>query len=143
MGLGIIALLCVGGVGILVSLYDDATQVKRSAPDAVVDNFLAAYLQGRDDAEAALYTCRSADLAAIAALRAELVKREADFHVTVTVSWRSLIVTGSDPAQRSVGADLVIRGTANGQALSSRTESWTFAVVDVDGWRVCGAAKVP
>src|SRR5690349_11180446 len=91
MGLGIVALLCLGGVGVFVSLYDSATEIKRSAPDAVVDNFLGAYLVNRDDKEVALYTCKSGgDFAAISGLRTELINRERNFGVTVVVSWGSL-----------------------------------------------------
>jgi len=142
MGAGILALLCLGGVGVVVSLYDSATQIKRSAPDAVVDNFLRSYLVDRDDKQVALYACKSgADLTAIAALRTELVNRETEFDVKVNVSWGSLTVTGTEKDRRSVATDLIIAGTKNGETLSRRTESWSFGVVDQDGWRVCSTAK--
>jgi hypothetical protein len=143
MGLGLIALLCLGGVGVFVSLYDGATQIKRSAPDAVVDNFLRAYLVNRDDNEVALFACKSgADFGQLATLRTEMVNREKDFNVKVTASWTSLTVSGSGNDQRSVATDLIISGSSNGDSLSRRTESWTFGLVNEDGWRVCVAAKV-
>ncbi|MDT5031284.1 MAG: hypothetical protein QOC94_1455, partial [Actinoplanes sp.] len=49
MGLGIVVLLCLGGVGVAISLYDGATKIQRSEPDAVADSFLRAYLVNRDD----------------------------------------------------------------------------------------------
>ena len=140
---GIVALLCLGGVGVFVSLYDSATEIKRTAPDAVVDSFLRSYLVDRDDTEAALYTCKSGlDLAAVAALRTELVNREKEFDVKVNVSWSSLMVSGGVEDKRSVATDLIISGTKNGDTLSRRTESWAFGVVDEDGWRVCSTSKV-
>jgi hypothetical protein len=143
MGLGLMALLCLGGVGVFVSLYDGATQIKRSAPDAVVDNFLRSYLVNRDDKEVALYACKSgADFSQLASLRNELVGREKNFTVKVTVTWGSLTVTGSGNEQRSVATDLIIAGTSEGETQSRHTESWTFGVVDQNGWRVCSATKI-
>ncbi len=142
MGAGILALLCLGGVGVFISLYDEATKINRSDPDAVVDSYLRAYLVDRDDAEAELFTCRSgANLTAMTVLREEFVQRERDFGVQVAVTWSTLILTGSGDERRSVGTELTIAGTSNGQTQSRRTEPWSFDVVEDDGWRVCGATK--
>ncbi|GAA3344370.1 hypothetical protein GCM10020358_47330 [Amorphoplanes nipponensis] len=144
MGAGILALLCLGGVGVFISFYDEATKIERSKPDAVVDQFLRAYLVNRDDQEAALFTCKNGlDLAAVTALRTQLIEREKEFNVTVNVSWSTLIVSGAGEDRRSVATDLVIAGSSGGTSLSRRTEPWTFALVDEDGWRVCSAAKLP
>jgi hypothetical protein len=139
---GIMALLCLGGVGVFVSFYDEATKIERKAPDAVVDSFLRAYLVNRDDQEASLFTCKSGpDLAAVSALRTEAVEREKKFGVTVGISWSSLTISGSGDAQRSVRTNLVIAGSSNGNSISRRTETWDFSVVDDDGWRVCSTSK--
>jgi hypothetical protein len=143
MAAGIVALLCLGGAGVVVSLYDSATEIKRTSPDAVVDGFLRAYLVNRDDKETALYTCKTApNLTALADLRSGFINRERKFAVKVTVSWSSLRVSGTGENDRSVATDLIISGTKNGETLSRRMESWTFDVVDEDGWRVCNTAKV-
>jgi hypothetical protein len=142
MGAGIIALLCLGGVGVFVALYDEATEIKRQDPDAVVDGFLRAYLVNRDGQEESLFVCRSgADLAPLATLREEMVKREEGFDVKVNVTWGGLTVTGEGAERRAVSTDLTIAGTSNGQTQSRRVESWTFGVVEDDGWRVCSADK--
>lgn len=142
MGAGVLALLCLGGIGVFISLYDEATEIKRTEPDAVVDGFLRAFLVNRDDQEESLFVCRSgADMTPLAALRDEIVQREANFDVTVVVTWDSLIVTGEGDERRAVSTDLTIAGTSNGQTQSRRVESWTFGVVDDDGWRVCSADK--
>ncbi len=143
LGAGILTLLCLGGVGVFISLYDEATEIKRAAPDAVVDSYLRAYLVNRDDDEAALFACRSgADVSSIAALRSEALKREQDFDVKVVVTWSSLAVSGSGDERRTVTANLTIAGVANGNTQSRRTESWSFDVVENGGWRVCGASRV-
>jgi hypothetical protein len=139
---GVAALLCLGGVGVAVLVYDKETKIDRAAPDAVADNFLRSFLVDRDDNEASLYTCQSgADLAAISALRAEALNREKEFGVRVVISWSTLTVTDVDATRKSVEADLTIAGTSNGNALSRRKESWSLGVVDHDGWRVCSASK--
>lgn len=139
---GIVALLCLGGVGAFISLYDEATEIKRAEPDAVVDSFLRSYLVDRDDEEAGLFTCRSGpDLTSVTALRQELLQRERDFGVKIVVTWSALVVTGSGGERRSVATDLTIAGTSNGSTQSRRMESWSFDVVEDDGWRVCGGNK--
>jgi hypothetical protein len=139
MGLGIVVLLCLGGVGVFVSLYDSATAIKRSAPDAVVDNFLGAYLVNRDDNEAALYQCQTdGDFSQLKAFRDDIVTREKNFSVGIMVSWTSFTVaTNGD--RGTVTTDLT-KATADGT--ERITKPWQFAVVDQDGWRVCGAKQL-
>jgi hypothetical protein len=74
-------------------------------------------------------------------LRTEVVDREKKFDVTVTVSWSTLTVAGTEKDRRSVSTDLVIAGSSAGTSLSSRTETWSFGLVEDDGWRVCSTAK--
>jgi hypothetical protein len=139
---GVLALLCLGGIGITFVLYDDATKIDRGSPDAAVDNYLRAFLVDRDDSQAALFRCQSpTNLTTLAALRDEMIAREKEFDVKVSVSWSSLAVKNVNATLSSVDASLVIAGSSNGQARSRRTEQWTFEVVDQDGWRVCGAAE--
>lgn len=141
---GVLTLLCLGGVGIFISLYDNVTKIERTAPDAVVDQYLRAYLVNRDDNQAKYFVCKSpGDLSGVQALRKELAQREADFGVKTTVTWSSLTVTQDREGWRRVGTGLVIAGMLNGQIQSRRVDQWVFDVVDEDGWRVCGAAKVP
>lgn len=133
---GVVALLCMGGVGVAISLYDDATQIKRTDPDAVVDNFLRAYLVNRDDESASLYQCKSGgDFTQIAGYRADIVSREKRFSVGIRVTWSTFTVATSGPSG-TVTTDLIKTTTDQSGRLSN---SWQFAVVDQDGWRVCGA----
>ena len=135
-------LLCLGGVGVAVSLYDDATKIDRSEPDTVTDSFLIAYLVNRDDKAVELYTCDSPDLTNLSALREQLVAREKEFNVKVSVSWGALTREAVGQGQEEVTTQLTISGSANGQVSSSRNEDWRFGVVDSGGgWRVCNASK--
>jgi hypothetical protein len=138
MGLGLMLLLCLGGVGVFVSLYDGATKIKRSAPDAVADSFLRAYLVNRDDKEAALFRCKSGgDFAQLEAFRSDIASREKQYTIGIRVDWTSLTVS-SEGGQTTVST--VIRRTITDG--SERTsDGWTFKMVDDDGWRVCGATE--
>jgi hypothetical protein len=139
---GVVGLLCLGGVGVFVSLYDEATEIKRTAPDAVTDNFLRAYLVNRDNKESSLFTCRSgADLTALSALREEMISREKNFQVKVSASWSTLTVNDDGTGRKIVSTNLIISGSSGGNTLSRRNESWSFIVLDEDGWRLCGAVK--
>jgi hypothetical protein len=136
MGLGIVVLLCLGGVGVAISLYDGATKIQRSEPDAVADSFLRAYLVNRDDKEAALFMCKEGgNFAQISAFRADIVSREQKFSIAVRVSWTSLVVN-------TVGNDATVT-TSIVRAISDGTERtsdpWQLALIDQGGWRVCGA----
>jgi len=136
---GILALLCLGGVGVFVSIYDSATEIKRTSPDAVVDNFLGAYLVNRDDKEASLYECKAGgEFAAIEAYRADMLTREKNFSVGIRVSWTSLTVS-TQGDRGTVSTNLVKTATDQSGRISN---SWQFHVVDQDGWRVCGATQI-
>jgi hypothetical protein len=138
MGLGLMVLLCLGGVGVFVSLYDGATQIKRSAPDAVVDNFLRAYLVNRDDKEAALFRCKSGgNFAQLEAFRSDIVNREKQYTIGIRVDWTSLTVS-SEGGQTTVRTD-IRRAITDGSERTS--DGWIFKMRDEDGWRVCGATE--
>jgi len=136
------ALLCLGGVGVFVSVYDKATKIDRSEPDVVTDSFLLAYLVNRDDKSAQLFTCKNPNLAEISALRDQIVAREKQFNVKVSVSWGALTRQAVAAGQEDVSTQLTISGSANGQLNSSRNEDWRFHVVDEGGsWRLCSGTK--
>ncbi|MDI6105003.1 hypothetical protein QLQ12_41105 [Actinoplanes sp. NEAU-A12] len=135
---GFLALLCLGGVGAFFVLYEEATEIKRTAPDAVVDSFLAAFLVSRNDQEAALYRCTSEeDLTPIVQFREDVVRREKEFSVGISVTWSSLQVS-IDGSSGTVTTDLT--RTISGQA-GRDSSTWKFSIVDQDGWRVCGAKQ--
>ena len=135
---GVLGILCAGGIGVAVLLYDEETKIERTAPDAVVDNFLGAYLLNRDDKVAELYMCEKPSLNEIATFRTDIVTREQSFSVGITVSWGSFQVA-TNGNQKTVTTDLT-KSTANGN--ERVTKPWQFDVVDQDGWRVCGARQI-
>jgi hypothetical protein len=135
---GMTALLCLGGVGVAVLLYDDATKIDRSAPDVVVSSYLRAHLVARDDKAADLLTCAEPDLAAMREFRSDIESREAQFSAHITVNWGRLAVQQSG-GSATVNTE-VVRSLDGGAERSITT--WSIRVVDEDGWRVCSAAKV-
>jgi hypothetical protein len=139
MGAGLIALLCLGGVGVAISLYDGATKIERSAPDGVLDGFLGAYLVNRDDEQASLYMCKSGgDFSKIAAYRADVVSREQRYSIGIQATWTGMnvAITGK---KATVQTDL-IKTIADGSEDTS--DKWEFYLSDDDGWRVCGASPL-
>ncbi len=140
LGAGVLTLLCLGGVGIAVLLYDEETKIERAEPDAVADNFLRAYLVDRDDEQASLYQCKSGgDFQNIAAYRADIVNREKQFSVGIRVSWGTIAVqTNANRAEAET--DLVKTAAKQSGRI---TDTWRLSLVDQDGWRVCGATEVP
>jgi hypothetical protein len=136
---GIVALLCLGGAGVVALLYNDSTKIERSAPDAVVDNFLRAYLVDRDDNEASLYECKSGgDFQKIAAFRSDIQSREKQYSISIGASWTSLTVVNQG-GKTTVSTD-IIRAISDGSERTS--DRWQFQLVDQGGWQVCGAVPV-
>ena len=139
MGAGILALLCLGGVGVFISFYDEATKIERSKPDAVVDQFLRAYLVNRDDKEAELFTCKQGlDLSRLDAFRTDIQSREQRFTIGIRVDWTSLTI--SEEGGRTTVSTDIRRTIADGSERT--TDHWQFRMIDDDGWRVCGAVLV-
>lgn len=136
---GVLALLCLGGAGVVALLYNNATKIERSAPDAVVDSFLRAYLVDRDDKEASLYECKSGgDFQKIAAFRSDIQSREKEYSISIAASWTSLTVV--DQAGKTTVSTDIVRAISDGSERT--TDRWQFQLVDEDGWRVCGATPI-
>lgn len=138
LGAGVLGLLCLGGIGVAVLIYDEDTKIERAEPDAVADNFLRAYLVNRDDARASLYQCKSGgDFQQIADYRADVMSREKQFSVGIRVSWTTFSVrTNGDRAE----AKTELVKTASNQP-GRVIDAWRLDLVDQDGWRVCGASR--
>jgi len=134
------AVLCLSAAVIGFLAYDRATRPDRSAPDVVADNYLRGLLVNRSDANANLYACRDPGgaLAPIEALRDELIQREREFDVTVTVTWGALAVAGD-----RVDVELTIRTPVPDGGTARSTQRWSLTTVEEDGgWRVCGASRI-
>ncbi|MCW6010410.1 hypothetical protein K1W54_38565 [Micromonospora sp. CPCC 205371] len=138
---GLVALLCLGGAGVVFVAYREATEPDRSAPDVAVSNYLRALFVERNDVDASQHSCvNQSGLGPIEAFQSDLESREERFDTQFNVSWGSLIVDGDDRAAE-VSVDLQISALIDG-VRQSDVQSWRFEVVDEDGWRVCSAVKV-
>jgi hypothetical protein len=140
LGAGVMAVLCLGGIGVIVSLYDGATEVKRSDPSVVLFNFMGAYLTDRNDQEAALYVCeKNSDISRLKAFRDDVEGIEKRYSVKVVITWKDLTVKSS--GDRATATADIVRSITDG---SERTATpWKFELVDDGGWRVCSAAPAP
>ena len=132
---GVVVLLCLGGLGVAVTLYDRATTLQHEDPDIVLSNYLRAFLIEKNDTRAGSLTCGNAsELAPIHEFRQDVENRERSFNVGIMISWGSLTVA-SDGEDRVVTTDLT-RSVSNAQ---QAVETWRFRLVEEGGWKVCAA----
>jgi hypothetical protein len=140
---GVISLVCVGGLGIAYHFYDKSTAPNRSAPDVVVDNYLRAMLVNQNDAEAAQYSCsEQSGLSSFKKFRDSFVSREKALGGAVAFAWGSLLIGDGNPSTE-VKATIVADTSGGSGATGESSHNWTFTVVQSSGWRVCGATENP
>jgi hypothetical protein len=139
---GMVALLCLGGVGLAFVLYNEETKPDRSAPDVVVDNFLRALFIDRNEATADMYACKTdAGLQTIYDWKTDVETQERRLDTTITVSWGELAVETQGTEQVAVTTDISRTAHVDGST-QNLLDRWRFEVVDENGWRVCGAERV-
>src|SRR5689334_11234855 len=93
IGLLVAGVGAVGALGTGFVLYDKATQVDRTYPRVVVDEYVDALLVRRDASRASLFTCDSpTDLTPLTELLVWIKEREEKFDVSIQV----LIVTSQE-----------------------------------------------
>jgi hypothetical protein len=141
VGFAIIALLCLGGGAAVFVFYDNATRVDLETPNVVTHEYIRAYLIDRDDAKAALYQCRGADLKDVQALRDDLDKRAKQYNITIDVSVQSSIEISRSGDHANVVAQIGLSSISGGTPLN-RLEKWSFDLKNDGGWRVCNAHEV-
>jgi hypothetical protein len=126
-----VVLACVvtvaGAFGIFV--YDKATAIDRSTPTVAVRNYLQTALVDRDVARLALFVCsRWSPSEAMAALGERP-------DPSVRVNWGVTSVQESgDRAEATVEITFSAAGNRD-------VQTWRFAVVREDGWRVCDVKR--
>ena len=121
--------------GSLLLTYHEATKIDRSNPEVVLIRYLDATFERKDPAMASLYTCSKPEgLAPLNAMQADLVKREKDFAVTISVTNG---VMAQD--QNAITTTLTMEAFKDGARNARWTESWRFRMMDEEGWRVCEA----
>jgi hypothetical protein len=133
---GVVVLLCLGGVGVAVTLYDEATTLEHPDPDIVVSNYLRATFS-QDTVNAESLECgEDSGLEPLRAFQADVVAREERFGVDIQVVWGSLTVTPE--GDRRIVRTEITRFIANAE---SSVQPWQFTVVDEGGWKVCAAQR--
>jgi hypothetical protein len=138
---GLLTLLCLGGVGIFISLYDDATKIDRGSPEVVASEYLSALLVRRDAAQAQLLVCEGAQLTGAQDLLDEIVRREQALGTGFSINIENIVVDRTSDTSAQVEAG--VRRSAQIDGIrQSVVDVVRLAVEDREGWRVCAATRV-
>ncbi|MEU4691745.1 hypothetical protein [Actinoplanes sp. NPDC023714] len=139
---GIMGLLCLGGAVIIFLLYDDATEIKRTEPAAVVDNFLGAYFADRNNEEARLYICSSgSSLSSLEDFRRTLFDQESRTGGTIMVGWKELSIATPGEDSRTATVTITVDSMVDNRPIGKSEHRWRLSLIDDGGWRVCGAER--
>ena len=114
-----------------VFVYQKATEPDRSTPVISTDAFLHAVFVEESDDRVGLYTC--ADWPAPTASK----EMKAQIDPEAKVSWERLTVVGSVDERATIEVRMLFRYPED--VTPSGERYWTFDLVNVGGWRVCGA----
>lgn len=137
--LGIVVLGGVVGTGLALRSYDQKTKIDRTIAKVVVRQYIDAALVSRDNDRAALFSCKNPQLGEVQSLESDLIASEqANGYATQLVISRSTEVDGG----KYVDVELQVN-QGQGTTVRTRIMQWRFTLVDQDGWRVCGASRLP
>jgi len=131
----LILALVVAGLGMIAAVvgyavYTRVTAIDRSTPTVVVGQFLVATIKDRDVRRVALFTCN--DLAPTRALEMATGGIEPSRPPT----WEDISIEQQQGSTATVTAKMKFRLDQE-TITSSETQTWTFRVVNEEGWRVC------
>lgn len=139
---GITSLLCLGGVGVIVVLYDEQTKINRSSPAVSALEYLIAVFVQRDPARASLWTCEGAQLAGAQHLLDEITRREDALDTTFIINVENNVVSSTSATSAQVRSE--IRRSAKIDGIRQSTfDAVQLVLEDRDGWRVCAVTRVP
>jgi hypothetical protein len=139
---GVVAAVCASGSVVGYVLYDKATTPDRGTPTVAVFQYLAAYLDDRDDQRAAEFTCDGKpDIAEVKAARDDLISREKQYGITISVEVDGVFETSRSGKDAEVNAGIVLLAVVAGQP-NRVVEHWDFQTRDTGGWRVCDGHEV-
>jgi hypothetical protein len=131
---GVLSLICVGGLGIAYHLYDKATTPNRTVPDAAVNNYLRATFIHHNASEANEFACTDqSGLAAFKSFAGKVVSEP-----SISVDWAGLVVKNHGSSDASV--TVVLQLEQDGGSSGEENSSWTFTTHKSSDWRVCGAS---
>jgi hypothetical protein len=134
-----VALFCLGGVGIALIVFRQTTEPDRSTPDVVVFQYVRALLVDRNEIRARELTCDgSLGTAEILGLRDEIDARQKELGVEIATTVVNVVndIHGSDA---HVSVDLRRSAMVDGRS-QVLNDPWRFVLLDTKGWRVCGSA---
>ncbi|GAB3868788.1 hypothetical protein ACFPIJ_05430 [Dactylosporangium cerinum] len=133
--------ICIGGSLIAYTLYDKETRPKRSDPTESLRQYVAAKFERRDDVRVRLFICDRPDLGQLDDLLKRIKEREAETKVGIRVTLSDTVVTGQD-ATAQIRGNLNIEADESGGDTSNLIQHWDFAMVESNGWRLCGAKQL-
>lgn len=135
-GLASLGIVGIAAGGLALRAYDEATRIDRRYPEVVVRQYVSAVFDNRDDIKAGLYSCDKPAVGEILNLRSSLIAQEGKLGISTHVTVGVRTVSGE-----TVNTELLVvrRSTSS----TTERQIWRFTMVEEDGWRVCGAERVP
>ncbi|GGM33801.1 hypothetical protein GCM10007977_039110 [Dactylosporangium sucinum] len=136
------ALVCLAGSLIAYVIYDQATTPDRSTPEGVLEQYIEAKFNMRNESRAKLFECPSADLAAVEQTLKDAKDLEARFSTSVSITPASFDVSvHGDDANVQAVLNFIVPETS-GRKTTSR-QNWDFRLRHGGSWLICSATRVP
>lgn len=133
-----VALFCLGGVGIGLLVFRQTTEPDRSTPDVVVFQYVRALLVDHNEIRARELTCDgSVGTDDILALRDEIDTRQKELGVPISTTVVD-VVNDIQGSNANVSVDLQRSAVVDGRS-QIINDPWQFVLQDKNGWRVCGS----
>jgi hypothetical protein len=107
-----------------------------------VQQYVQVALVQRDAARARALACRAPEVQDIDGLRNEIVQREQQLGVRITVFTGAMTVSRQDGAGAAVRTDVSVSIRDEAGRTSIASSAFQFMVVQESGWRVCSAARL-
>jgi hypothetical protein len=134
---GVLSLVCVGGLGVAYHLYDKATAPNRSAPDVTLAHYLQSFLVEHNDADANQYVCSDqSGLAPLRTFRSGIEPKAGLAQISVGWAEGDVSFPETDLASVPVSLTLDVGGGAQNE-----TVSWTFELRHDRDWCVSSALE--
>ena len=134
--LSVSALICLGGLVVGFVWYRSASEPDRGTPTVTLEQYLDAEFNTRDEMIVKRFECNSPSLSTLDQLLDDLIRRENQYGVSITVHSANLDVV-QNHGSSVIKADLKI-STSNEREI----QRWQFNLIDQAGWRVCAASRI-
>jgi hypothetical protein len=130
--------LCLGGLAAGYLIYDKATKPDTTTPTGSLDQYLEAKFVSRDPLKIENFVCASPSLDEMNAMLDKIEALEKKFNIHIDVE-RSGYQVDTVNNKSTIKATLKVLVPEEQGQVSESHESWTFSLVNQNGWRVCGA----